>query len=196
MLAREGLSGFSIPALAEELGFTRRSIYLFFPTPYAVLNELTHRYIKKLEQHLEQAIQSRPPADAIQAIAHTTFAAADFHNANPVARLLILGGAVSDRSYRAQESNIRQLGILAGKLLESLGYQLPPSPPDIPTLAIELGTACFRFSQYQHDCITDTYKVEASHVMLLYLQQLLELSSTPSREALQELLACHHNSAV
>lgn len=57
VLLAKGISGFSIPELAERLAYTRTSIYHFFPTPYAVLNELTRRYLIKLEEHVEAAVQ-------------------------------------------------------------------------------------------------------------------------------------------
>ena len=67
LLREEGLSGFSIPVLAERLEFTRASIYKFFPTPYAVLNELTVRYLGELEKQLGEraaeimsALDSKP----------------------------------------------------------------------------------------------------------------------------------------
>src|ERR1044071_4911621 len=49
LLMKEGLSGFSIPVLAERLGFTRGSVYAYFPTHYAILNELAMRYLGELE---------------------------------------------------------------------------------------------------------------------------------------------------
>lgn len=188
LLKEQGLSGFSIPALAERLGFSRRSIYLFFPTPYAVLNEVTRRYIKGLERYLSQMMGNIDEATIEQIIAQMTYAAADFHNQHPVARLLILGGAVTDRSYRAQEMNTLHLGQMARRILEQHGFKIPSSPPDIPTVAIELGTACFRLSHASYGEITDTYKVEAAHVMLLYLSDALELSRPLNRQQLEQWL--------
>src|SRR5271168_1743638 len=47
LVLEHGLGGFSIPALAERLGYTRASIYHFFPTPNAVLNALSRRYFQE-----------------------------------------------------------------------------------------------------------------------------------------------------
>ena len=49
LLIEQGLAGFSIPLLAERLGYTRGSVYAYFPTPYAILNELVLRYLVELE---------------------------------------------------------------------------------------------------------------------------------------------------
>lgn len=188
MLAEHGLSGFSIPALAETLSFSRRSIYLFFPTPYAVLNEVTRRYVKGLENYLTQMLANLDDPPIEELIVQMTYAAADFHNHNPVARLLILGGAVTDKSFRAQDMNTLHLGRLARHILLQSEIVIPPSPPDMPTLAIELGTACFRLSHARHGEITDSYKVEAAHVMLLYLSDMLNLNNGLPRDRLQQLL--------
>lgn len=189
MLAESGLDGFSIPALAEQLGMTRRSIYLFFPTPYTVLNEVTRRYIDRLEAHLTQALAEVGQREVAEILARVTFSAADFQNANPVGRLLILGGAVTDRSYRAQEMNTRHLGQLARQVIQSHGYAIPHSPPDIPTIAIEIGTACFRHSYAAHGEITDAYKVESAYVMLMYINQSLGIGEPPDRTELTRFLA-------
>src|SRR5215469_7703311 len=52
LLLEQGLSGFSIPELATRLGYSRATIYNFFPTPYTIFNELTRRYLIELEQQL------------------------------------------------------------------------------------------------------------------------------------------------
>lgn len=188
LLENHGLHGFSIPALAESLGMTRRSIYLFFPTPYAVLNEVTRRYIEKLQTHLTSVLAALSEANVVESLARATFAAADFQNNNPVGRLLMLGGAVTDHSYRAQEMNIRQLGSLARQVLQDHGCTPPPAPPDSPTLAVELGTACFRHSFAYHGVITPAYKLEAAYVMLMYLSPIIDLPKPPTRIELQQFL--------
>ncbi|MGB1907666.1 MAG: TetR/AcrR family transcriptional regulator [Spongiibacter sp.] len=187
MLAEGGLGALSIPALADKLGMTRRSIYLFFPTHYAVLNEVTRRYINRLEQRLAEELAQYRHSDLHEAVARVTFAAADFHNTHPVGCQLILGGAVTDSSYRAQEMNTRHLGQLARRSLGNFSANIP-TEPDVASLAIELGTACFRHSYGVHGKITDSYKVEATYVMLLYLCQTLGLGDAPSREALSSYL--------
>ena len=87
-------------------------------------------------------------------------AAAAFHNSQPVARLLILGGAVTDHSYRIQEQNILHLGELAGRIMRNFGARFPKAPPDVPTMAVELGASCFRHSYYQHGEIIEAYVVD------------------------------------
>lgn len=189
LLTESGLSGFSIPTLAERLGFTRRSIYMFFPTPYAVLNELTRRYIDKLQAEIAQLAPTLLALSPEETLVKVVFAAADFHNRHPVGRLLILGGAVTDRSFRAQEMFVHQLGGVARELMEAQGIGVPESPPDIPTVAVEIGTSSFRLSHAMHGEIIEEYKVEAAYGMLLYLAEFSEYSAPITRDYVRRLAA-------
>lgn len=174
LLHEEGLAGFSIPALADRLGYTRASIYKFFPTPNAVLNELMQQELAALESALArraaQALQ-QPWQAAMREIVHQ---AVEFYNANPVARLLVLGGPVSDESYRAQEMTIQRLGSLARALLQARGIPLPRMSPDAATLVVDIGTTCFRLSQFLHGEITPAYRDEAVYAMQAYLARYAE----------------------
>ncbi|HZR37597.1 MAG TPA: TetR/AcrR family transcriptional regulator [Nevskia sp.] len=172
LLLEAGLGGFSIPLLAERLGYPRATIYKFFPTPYAVFNELLRRCLARLEETLVREAapvmaQGLPWREAARVL--VTQAAA-FHNANPVARLLILGGPVSDESYRAQEITIQHLGSLTRRLFDTVGIRVPQEP-DVATLAIDIGTTCFRHSVFLHGEITPAYRDEAVYAMLAYLSR-------------------------
>ncbi len=170
LLQEVGLSGFSIPVLAERLGYTRRSIYKFFPTPYAILNELTHQYLDRLEESLSYkgAELSALPWDEM--IRRMVREAAEFHNEHPVSRMLILGGAVTDESFRVTEFAIRKLGKLTTDLLGLRGIELPKHP-DVASLAVDIGTAVFRVSNLYHGTITEEYIGEAAHAMVAYLSK-------------------------
>lgn len=168
LLLEAGLSGFSIPELANRLGYSRASIYKYFPTPYAIFNELMERYLQKLETHLGQHARrfiQLPWADQTREI---VCLASNFHNENPVGRLLILGGPVTDDSYRVREISIQRLGALARQLLSEGGFDLPLEP-DVATLAVDIGTTCFRLSYFKHGTITPIYRDEAALAMTAYL---------------------------
>ncbi len=171
LLLQQGLAGFSIPVLAQRLDYPRASIYKFFPTPYAVFNELLRRYLERLEQALYR--NSAPLIGRLswrEAATALVTDAAEFHNANPVARLLILGGPVSDESYRAQEITIQHLGGLTRRLFATTGVLLPQQP-DVATLAVDIGTTCFRHSVFLHGEITPAYRDEAAYAMVSYLSR-------------------------
>jgi AcrR family transcriptional regulator len=163
LLAEAGLSGFSIPALAERLDYTRGSVYAYFPSPYAILNELVQRYLVQLEavfySRLDE-LRGLPWRDGIRMVVDH---AVSFHNSNPAARLLILGGAVTDDSYRAQEQTNKRLGQLASQVWT--GRKLPKDAPDFMTLSADIGTACFRRSFFEHGEITPAYRDAAVAAM-------------------------------
>ena len=174
LLQEEGLNGFSIPALADRLSYTRRSIYKFFPTPYAVLNALTEEYLERLDAHLRSAaarMGETLPWD--QAVTAVNAEAANFHNAQPVARLLILGGAVTDESFRVTEYAIRKLGRLLHELLGQRALAVP-AEPDVASIAVDIGTAVFRVSNLYHGKVTPQYAAESAHAMVAYLHKYVQ----------------------
>ena len=177
LLTEEGLAGFSIPAVAARLGYTRASIYKFFPTPYAVLNELVRRHFAGLEQTLvadAAQLAKREWQDVVRAIVH---AAAAFHNEHPTGMMLALGGAVTDESYRSYELTVRHLGGLARQLLQMRGMVVPAEPVDVATLAVDVATTCFRHSYIAHRRITADYEQAAADVMIDFLARQLGLQN-------------------
>ncbi len=173
LLIEKGLSGFSIPDLAERLGYTRGSVYAYFPTPYAILNELVKRYLVDLEALFYARAAELRELDWREGIARVVELAVRFHNANPAARLLILGGAVTDDSYRAQELTNKHLGEL-GRKVWSPSRILPKGPPDVTTLCVDIGTAVFRRSFFEHGEITPAYRDAATAAMTGFLAPYVE----------------------
>jgi len=170
LLSEEGLTGFSIPVLAERLGYTRRSIYKFFPSPYAILNELTKTYLDRLETYLvnHAELQSKD-LHWEEVVTRLNVEGAKFHNANPVSRLLILGGAVTDESFRATEYSIKKLGGILNDLLNERGIHVP-TEPDVASLAVDIATSVFRVSNLYHGYINEQYGRESGRAMVAYLK--------------------------
>tara|TARA_R110001583_G_scaffold5106_12_gene28274 strand:- start:1011 stop:1667 length:657 start_codon:yes stop_codon:yes gene_type:complete len=178
VLLAKGISGFSIPELAERLAYTRTSIYHFFPTPYAVLNELTRRYLIKLEEHVEAAVQQLGELTWQEMVYKITEAVADFHNSKPVGRMLILGAMASDESSKALELTIEHLGGQVETLMAAVNVLLPASNPNARALTVELGTACLRLSYHFHGVITPEYQRESARAMISYLNNFASPEST------------------
>lgn len=172
LLRRGGLRAFSIPAIADELGCTRGSIYAHFPTPHAVLNELSVRYLGQIFARFAamRGLSRMPWREGIQAGVH---AAASFYDAHPVARMLILGGATTDAGLRAQELTVKQIADLGRLAWKARGIELP-TDPDVAALAIDLGMACFRRSVFAHGTITARYRETAAQVMVDFLEPFIE----------------------
>ncbi|MFY1824486.1 TetR/AcrR family transcriptional regulator [Myxococcus fulvus] len=177
LLLESGLSAFSIPTLAERLEYPRSTIYKFFPTPQALLNELAERQLAALEAHLTHYAQSLLGAKDWQGpMTRMVHAAADFYRTHPAAQVVLLSGPVSDVSFRAFESTIARLGTLARNLLATHGIDIPRGAPDIAALAVEFATASLRMSFYLHGRMTDEYTQAAADVMQSFLAMRLGLS--------------------
>lgn len=175
MLAQSGLERFSIPALAERLEITRGSIYAYFPTHYAILNELVGRYLAEMEtmyrNQYDDLIRS-PLNESVRRVVHQ---AVEYHNNRPVARLLMLGGAVTDASYRAQEMLLARLGHMGREIWEQHeGSQGIPEDVDIFTVSVDLAVACFRRSVFQFGEITPAYRDAAIRAMYGFLEAYLD----------------------
>ncbi|MGJ8669974.1 MAG: TetR/AcrR family transcriptional regulator [Oceanococcus sp.] len=174
MLVADGIFKFSIPTLAERLGMTRGSVYAYFPTHYAILNELVRRYLDELEGiFLEQSIElgKMPWKTGVDVVVQQSVT---FHNEHPAARLLILGGAVTDSAYRAQDSLLRRLGGLGRAVWESQSGRVLPKSPDIFTLAVDMAVSCYRRSVFEHGEITPAYTALASRAMIQFLTPFLD----------------------
>lgn len=182
LLVAEGLSGFSIPVIADRLGYTRGSVYAYFPTPYALLNELAKRHLVELEAVFTARADELARLSWRESIRLVVDHAVDYHNRHPGARLLILGGAVTDDSYRAQDLTNQRLGELGRKVMfRDFGNALPEGWPDIVTLSADLGTACFRRSVFIHGTITPAYRDAAIAAMTGFLTPYLDALRTQRR---------------
>jgi AcrR family transcriptional regulator len=177
LLKQKGLSGFSIPALAERLGFTRTSIYNFFPTPYAILNELARRELLAMEAYIGKHAARRGRRSWKEQIRVTVNAATKYYEENPVGRMLLLGSSQSDETYRAQALTVQHLGRWSKWMFQESGVTLPAQPIDVMELAIELGEHCFRHSVFLHGRITPEFRDEAANVMVRYLEPYVQQSA-------------------
>lgn len=169
LLEEVGLPGFSIPALARRLGFPRASIYNFFPTPRAVLNELARVGLAELEERLAQQSVTEPTLDWKQQVSNSMAVVARFYDERPVDGLLILG-TVSDDSYRDISVTYQHLGDIARRFFDAGGVRMARDPVDVLPLAVSLGTTCLRHSMLERGRITPEYRQAAVDVMVSYLE--------------------------
>ena len=177
LLHSEGLSRFSIPVLAEQLGYPRATIYKFFPTPYALLSTLAERHLEALEKVLySQAKDLIKVADWRGVTRRMVEAAAGYYQQQPVACILLLGGPVTDDSHRSLEYTINRLGKLTHEMLQQAGLKLAEHPYEA-ALVIEYGTASFRLSYFLHQTITPEYIEVAGDVMIAFIEKRLKLSA-------------------
>jgi AcrR family transcriptional regulator len=170
LLAETGLSGFSIPVLAERLRFPRASIYNFFPTPQAILNELARSGLMELEQWLGRQFLRQPTQNWRDQIRRSIEVVTDFYTQRPVDRLLILGSSASDETYRAVLLTCQHLGETTRRFFEAAGVVIPRTPIDVLPLAVDLGTTGLRHAVLAHDRITPEYQEAAVQTMVRVLE--------------------------
>lgn len=168
ILNEQGISGFSIPVIAERLDITRGSIYSYFPTPNDILNKLAERYLDDMEKMFTERVGAMAALEWQDAVRDVVRQAVLFYKDRPVARLLILGAPVTDESYRAQEFTIKRMALLARQIYPDRGAALPANP-DVATLAIDMAVTCFRRSVFEHGKITPEYEAAAVYAMRSYL---------------------------
>ena len=183
VLAESGLAGFSIPVIAERLRMTRGSVYAYFPTPYAILNELVIRYTGEMEAIFQKEAAELARRSWWDAVDYAVSCAVTYHNQNPVARLLMLGGAVTDAGYRSTETLLKRLGTIARGLWAQRpdGGQALPEEPDVFTLGIDMAVASFRRSVFEHGEIRPEYQEAAVVAMRSFLQSYLDVASGKSK---------------
>lgn len=175
ILEAKGLAGFSIPVIAEHLGMTRGSVYAYFPTPYAILNELVARHLNALESTFAESAEQLLGFRWWEGIDWALDKSMAYYNAHPAARLLILGGAVSDSSYRALEALVTRLAAMVREVWEARNADKPiPNDPDIFTLSIDIGLSCFRRSFFEHGEIREEYKDAGARAMRGFLEPYIE----------------------
>lgn len=170
VLLEVGLEGFSIPTVAERIGYTRGSVYAYFPTPQALLTELANRYLAELEAsyvHGAAELGRLPWRKGIEAVIAR---AAAFYNARPVARLLLLSGAITDDNYRARETTLKRLGDMGRELIKGHGIVLPSRSPDVAMLVADIGQACLRRSVVQHGSVVVAYRDAAVRAMVAFIE--------------------------
>lgn len=173
ILLTEGINGFSIPVLAARLGYTRASIYRFFPTPYAVINKLSLRYFDDLSERVKHLSRLHPEMAWQDLLALLIRFATIYYNERPAARLLMLGGALTDMSFSVQEQTNRDLGNMVRLLLQERGITLA-SEPDRAAIAVGIIDGILRHSQYRYDRVTDACCEEAIRASTSYLTLVTE----------------------
>ncbi len=177
LLLSKGLDGFNISELAQDLGYTRASIYKFFPTPQAVFHEINSRQLDQLEDKLRLRV-TELQSDCWEAqLREVTATATEFHNDNPVASLLILGPVQGESAYRSLHSMIGRLGDLLAQVMLANDLPVSREPVDHAMLTVEIATACLRTSYHLHGYITPAYENAAWTAMVAYLRQVLNFSA-------------------
>ena len=169
IILEESLEACTIAALSEKTGYPRATIYMFYPAPLALFNDLAAIHIKNMQTAIvEQAEYIGAGPDWRNVTARVVHVAGEYFRNNPVAGKLALG-PLSDSSHRAWENTLMHLGKKMEAMLRSRGVKLRESETDTCTLIMEFGISSFRYSYFVHGYVTPAYEKAAIEVMLSFL---------------------------
>ena len=158
----------SIPTLAETLGYTRASIYHFFPTPEALRNELIRRSFEEIAQVVEKASTDAARGSWESSIETVIAAVSEFYARDRIARTLILENPPSAESFAVREDASLAIGRSLRRMVTDCGLVLTDEP-DAAWILVGIVDSVLRFSLLRFGEITPAMRSEALRVAVLYL---------------------------
>lgn len=171
IILNEGMEACSIAALADKTGYPRTTIYMFYPSPLALFNDLAALHLHRMQQRLkEEAAYIRSANTWRVATQRLIKLTATYYQEHPVAAKLVLG-PLTDSTLRAWEDTVMNLGRLMTAMLKSRGVKLEATNADIGALAVEYAAATLRFSYYVHGSITTAYVEAASEAIMSFVSR-------------------------
>jgi len=173
IIAEHPMDRITVAGIAERAGVTRSSVYLFFPTVYAIYNELGRRYLDELIERLRRDDLARQAPSWQSVTARLVDRTVAYYNARPVARMLVLGSG-STPELRVIDRSFDQRFAAAAR--EIFGDKWPlgrENEQDPVQVAVVLTTAVFAAGVFQDGEISDFYRLEAQRAAIAYLESCL-----------------------
>lgn len=172
IVEEQGADSMSSPAVAELADIPVASVYQFFPTRYAILNELARRHMANLEERMAAVLAEGKIENWTQGFEAAIRIAADYLNAEPVARELFLRGPIIPEVLNVSlESDDRFadfiMAILPAEAREKIETAKPGLNP--ARVAINLVMATFATGLRIDGEITENARAEARRVVGAYL---------------------------
>lgn len=174
LISEQGVDNTSIPEISKLTGSPRATIYQYFPDKNVLFAYLAERHMQKLTDLLEETHQASECQDWQRYIHDLLHTSADYYNAHPVAKVLLLNGPFGDSDMMAHKLKHQTLSKLILTALDTAGvdYQFPDSP-DVLIIAIEIGFAIIRYGYWYEEQISAEVLDQAELVIVNYLQQYL-----------------------
>ncbi len=170
LLARQGMAGLSIYAIADLAGMPPSSVYHFFANVGAVLHALTAEVHAAFRACLEAPVEHGALGDwrDLSRLIENRMLAV--YEADSAARQLILAQHGLAEVTQADRLHDLELGRLMRDLFER-HFALPPLPDDLDVfaLAMELGDRVYARSVQQHGDIVPRFAEEGRRVFDAYL---------------------------
>lgn len=169
IILNESMDACSIAALAEATGYPRTTIYMFYPGPLALFNDLAAMHLNNMQAAIRDKAELIAAAPDWRKVTERVFdVAAGYFQKNPVAARLVLG-PLTDSSHRSWEDTIKSLGKQMDAMLKARGVILRHSDTDACALAMEFGAASFRFSYFVHGSVTPAYVKAGFEAIVAFL---------------------------
>ena len=178
-ILEHGMDECTIAALANTTGYPRTTIYMFYPTPLALFNDLAALHLTNMQDATGADAASIAAApNWREATARVIHASAEYFRKHPVAAKLVLG-PLTDSSHRAWEDTVMNLGRHMSAMLKARRIELRDTGTDACALALEFGASSFRFCYFVHGSVTPAYEKAAVDVIVSFLTGYI-ISDSPS----------------
>lgn len=172
IVEKEGADAMSSPAVAELAKIPVASVYQFFPTRYAILNELARRHMAGLEERMTAVMAKGKVNSLLQGFETAIDIAADYLNEEPIARELFLRGPIIPEVLNVSlESDDRLADFIVAVLPEEQRAQIDATKPGLnpARVAINLVLATFATGMRAEGEITENARAEARRVVNAYI---------------------------
>lgn len=159
--------------IAAGAGVSRSSIYQFFPSAFAIYNDLGRRFLDELLQALRKDPGARGAGTWREVNACLIRRAVEFYNARPVARALLLGSGSAQELRVIDKDYDRRFAEAAHEILGEK-WQVPPIEGHDPLqVAVVLNTSVFSIGVFEEGYISDFYRDQACRASSGYLESFL-----------------------
>ncbi|WP_162932194.1 TetR/AcrR family transcriptional regulator [Solimonas sp. K1W22B-7] len=183
LLLEGGLEALTIPALAARLGFSRKSIYHFFPTAESILNALSHQALEEFERRAMAEGAAHPERRWREQIAGMVRALTHYFNEDAIAQLVILGSGLMAEGFKAQSHSVRHLSEMTHRMFAKAGRPLPREPIDAVELMVDIGMTVFRMSVRTYGRVSPRFEQEIVDTMVRYLEPHVAAAAAGAKSA-------------
>lgn len=170
IILAESMEACTIAALSRKTGYPRATIYMFYPNPLAVLNDLATLHLTAMQDYIKSRSHYIKSADDWRdAFRRHTEVGAQYFRDHPVAAKVVLG-PLSDVGYQAWENAVMSLGTFVTAVLDSRQVKLRPSDVNLCALVVEYGASTFRHAYYIKGDVTKAYEKIAAEAAIALIE--------------------------
>ncbi|HYW04635.1 MAG TPA: TetR/AcrR family transcriptional regulator [Gammaproteobacteria bacterium] len=170
LVERMPIEQITMARIAARAGVSRSSIYQFFPSVFAIYNDLGRRFLDELLQALREDRGAREAPTWREVNACLIRRAVEFYNDRPVARALLLGSGSAQELRVIDKDYDRRFAEAAREILGEKWRVSPIAGHDPLQVAVVLNTSVFSIGVFEEGCISDFYREQAYRASTGYLE--------------------------